>query len=444
MLKAFKKAALKVHPDKGGLLEHCQQLTTAKQAWDNARKGKKPGRPKNTERSKTQTSAAAPGITDEGFDAERSGGKLVHSWGVLLTYNRVADLAQWTRFVEHVRRNQKAWKVKYWCATLETTKAGKLHFHLFLQFLTLPKKSSKNFAFEGLTPRADCNDLLGDGWNKKRMQESLDRAFFYVWAAKKGTVRNAEGSWCVEGNYFPSWTNARCTYAVKGRWPEALWKAHKLTNEVYEEYLFACKDGVVYRKRNLDAVREREETTAQQAELEARVKRIRGNPQIFWPFPVVPDAEAWLQTFADDQLRYPVLVVLGKSHTGKTEWAQTLFQQPLVLKVGTLEHFPDGMRAFRRGFHDGVVLDDLRDLRFLVNHQDKLQGKYNAAVEFGSTPGGQCAFFRDLFAVPVVATANYSTEHLDLLQTDDWLGNSRNRVVVNFPPWEERPADQDA
>ena len=129
VLKAFKKAALKVHPDKGGLLEHCQQLTTAKQAWDNARKGKKPGRPKNTERSKTQTSAAAPGITDEGSDAERSGGKLVHSWGVLLTYNRVADLAQWTRFVEHVRRNQKAWKVKYWCATLETTKAGKLHFH---------------------------------------------------------------------------------------------------------------------------------------------------------------------------------------------------------------------------------------------------------------------------------------------------------------------------
>ena len=292
----------------------------------------------------------------------------------MLTFNGVQDVAQWHRFVEHVRASKRTWKVKYWSATLETTKAGKLHFHLFLQFLTLPDKSSKVFCFEGLTPRADCSDLLGDGWNKKRMQESLDRAFFYVWANKQGTVCNADGSLCTAGNYAPSWTDTTCTYAVKGKWPENLWKAGKLSNDVYEEYLFACKDGVVYRKRNLDAVKEREQHTAAQAELEARVKRIRTNPQIFRSFPLVPEAQAWLQVFATDKLRYPVMVVLGKSQTGKTEWAQSLFRQPLVLKVGTLEHFPDSMRSFTRNFHDGVVLDDLRDLRFLVNHQDKLQG----------------------------------------------------------------------
>ena len=89
------------------------------------------------------------------------------------------------------------------------------------------------------------------------------------------------------------------------------------------------------------------------------------------------------------------------------------------------------MRKFRRGEHDGILLDDLRDMRWLVSHQDKLQGKYNAAVEFASTPCGQCAYEKDLFAVPLVITANLSTLNRELLETDDWLGNHRNRVVVD-------------
>ena len=148
----------------------------------------------------------------------------------------------------------------------------------------------------------------------------------------------------------------------------------------------------------------------------------------------MPAALQWLKCFEIDLLRYPILVVLGKSRTGKTEWAQTLFKKPLVLKVGTLTHFPEGMRSFKRGYHDAVILDDLRDMDFLVQHQDKVQGKYNSEVEFGSTPGGQCAYFRDLFAIPVVATANYSTRNINLLEEDDFLSNQENRILVHFPP----------
>ena len=135
-----------------------------------------------------------------------------------------------------------------------------------------------------------------------------------------------------------------------------------------------------------------------------------------------------------DMVRYPVLVVLGRSHTGKTEWAQSLFQNPLVVKVGKLEHFPESMRAFDKEKHDGLVLDDLRDLQFLVDHQDKIQGKYNALVEFASTPGGELAYWKDLFAVPVVATCNYTTKNLGFLDTDDFLANPENRSLVHFPP----------
>ena len=132
-------------------------------------------------------------------------------------------------------------------------------------------------------------------------------------------------------------------------------------------------------------------------------------------------------------LRYPLLLVLGPSHTGKTEWAKSLFCKPLELKIGTLEHFPEKMREFDRNFHDGLVLDDVRDLKFLSNHQDKLQGKYDSRVEFASTPGGTCAYKKYLYAVPTVVTFNNSTANLQYLVLHDWLKLEKNRVLVDFP-----------
>ena len=123
-------------------------------------------------------------------------------------------------------------------------------------------------------------------------------------------------------------------------------------------------------------------------------------------------------------------VVHAPSYCGKTEWANSLFQRPLELKVGTLQHFPEAMRRFDRDNFDGLVLDDVRDLTFLSEHQEKLQGKVDKAVEFASTPGGKCAYEKWLWRVPVVFTANYTTRNRELLQSNDFLGNQDNRVVV--------------
>ena len=189
---------------------------------------------------------------------------------------------------------------------------------------------------------------------------------------------------------------------------------------------------MVARKRNLDACREKEEQDAARGELEARAKRIRSMPTLFKDFPEIPAATAWKARFSEDALRYPILVVLGPSRSGKTEWAKTLFENPLELKVGALTHFPEGMRAFNRKRHDAIVLDDVRDLAFVANHQEKLQGKYDSLVEFASTQGGTCAYTKDLFAIPVVVTINFSTLNLSFLESHDWLGNSENRVVVTL------------
>ena len=192
---------------------------------------------------------------------------------------------------------------------------------------------------------------------------------------KKGTALDASGRPCRAGNYEPAWTEGRATYQVKGLWVDTLWKQYKITHEVYEEYNFKSRDGVLSRKRNLDAVIEKESMDVERNDLQRTIKRIRSNPAVYQPFPTVPAAEAWKEVFNNDRLRYPLLVVLGSSGKGKTEWACSLFRNPLKLLVGSLKFFPEGMRRSGRAVNDGLVLDDVRDLLFLSDHQEQLQGK---------------------------------------------------------------------
>lgn len=421
LLKAYRKVLLKAHPDKGGKKEDVQKLQAAKEAWDKARKAGKPGRPQQS----------ADGGTDVLVLRRKRKEYRVQTSVVLLTYQGFADLQQWHRFVEVVRVSLKKWTVQRWGATLEACETEGLHTHLFLQFRQQVDRTARSFAFEGLVPNVRVGDYLGEGFNGKRQQQSVNRGFFYVFADKVGTQREADGTPCFEGNHVPVWVKAKkgqSRYPVLGKWCENLWKARKLDHDTYEEYLYLTRDGVLSRKRNLDEVKGWEERREERTERETVTKRVRA--ALFKPFEKVPAAEAWLALFHEELDRYPFLVVLARSRAGKTEWAKSLFKQPLVLQVGTLEHFPDGMRKFRRKFHDGIVLDDLRDFSFCERHQEKLQGKVDTEVEFASTPSGQYTFSKWLWRVPVVITANYTTKNRELLETSDFLANENNRVLV--------------
>jgi hypothetical protein len=440
--RAYRQVARKTHPDKGGSTKDAQQLNNAKDVWEKARsEGQFRGRPSSS--APPQPPPPKPARQSDLADPEQlkkknaRKEKRIHTPAVMMTYSGIRDYKQWRRFVAFVSGRLRTWGVKHWCATLEKSKAGNLHIHLYLQFHRKVDKTTRAFVFENIAPNASSNDYRGEGLCRRRVQESMDRGFFYVWADKIGTQRDPSGKPCAEGNYMPVWTTCSFTFPVLGKWAFNLWKDHKLTHDVYNDYLFHCRDAVISRKRNLDAVRAHEEEKAENKEIVARVKRIRSNPRLFKKFPEVPAATTWLQQFQNEDSRYSILVVSGPSRSGKTEWAKSLFQNPLELKVGTLVNFPDRMRSLNRDVHDGVILDDIRDLEFIVHHQEKLQGKYDYQVEFASTQGGQCAFSKDLFAMPIVATINNSTKNLHLLRTDDWLGHPENRVIVTFtgPAW---------
>ena len=440
---AYRKLSRKTHPDRGGQVQHQTDLNNAHDAWEDAKKSKAQHGGSGRRSGGASAGVDAVGTVRAQRDAERKCFRF-DGLGVLLTYQKFADTGAWEPFLNMVRSSLSKWKVRYWGATMETNADGGYHFHLMLQFFRAQNRHVRQFVFQEVCPNGESNDLLGEGWCKKKLQESLNRGFFYVFANKEGTVRNASGELLVAGNYEPAWTDARCKYTVKGQWLDSLFKAHKLSFETYDDYVHLARDGVPYRKRNLDACLERAKEKKQRQEMQERIQRIQSNPEVYQPFKAVPEAQAWLELFKKDALRYPLLVVHAPSYCGKTEWALSLFKRPLELRVGASPHFPEKMRDFDKAKYDGIVIDDVRDLTFVSENQEKLQGKYNSLVEFASTAGGTCAYLRDLFQVPVVVTVNNDTRNLHFLGegNHDFLSKKANVHYLHFTgkPGEAPPA----
>ena len=213
---AYQKVSRRVHPDRGGNTEDQAALNNAHDAWEAAKRARKP-RGKH-EREQKPEGAPAPLVRWRLVGKQTVASFRFQSVGVLLTYQKFPDSTCWTRFVNFVQAQLAGWKARFWCATLETNQDGTHHLHLMLQFFRAQKRNTETFAFEGVRPNGRPNDLLGEGWGGRRLQSSLDRGFFYAWAEKEGTVRLGDGDLCVAGNYEPAWTSAKVTYALSARW----------------------------------------------------------------------------------------------------------------------------------------------------------------------------------------------------------------------------------
>ena len=296
---AYKKVSLKAHPDQGGEAKHQAALNATRDTWEDALRASKGHGGKRTTNKNTGTTSIV--LLPVHVERRVSPGFRFQSEGVLLTYQKFPDTGCWQTFLDYVMARLIVWKVKFWCATMETNDDGTYHLHLMLQFHRAQDRQAQTFAFSGVRPNARANDLLGEGFCKKKMQQSLDRGFFYVWANKVGTVHGADGKIFVAGNYEPAWTKARCTYTVGGSFLDKLWKAYKLSEQVYEDYVYLARDGVLYRKRNLDECREKARELKIERDVAERVKRIRSNPGIYQPFAAVHEAQEWLLLFLKDQ-----------------------------------------------------------------------------------------------------------------------------------------------
>jgi hypothetical protein len=109
---AFRKVVKQAHPDKSGSTDDAQKLQAARDYW-----------------TKTRCASVGPKLKEhvqQGLLANGQGSKKqpyrIQSTAVMLTYQSVTGLPQWSRFSKFVEDNVKFWLVCYWCAALETCK----------------------------------------------------------------------------------------------------------------------------------------------------------------------------------------------------------------------------------------------------------------------------------------------------------------------------------
>ena len=207
---AYKKLSRRCHPDRrGGSNEHQKALNLAHESWQEAKQAAEDSKKKRNQRKDStpaDTVLLPPPRQNRLLKEFR-----FRSAAVLLTYQEFFEPDVWKRFLKFVRSQFFQWKVQYWCATLKTNSDDTFHLHLALQFYSAADRTAQAFTFEDVTPNARANDLLGEGWCGKRWQESVDRAFFYVWANKVGTVVDLNDGPCVEGDRKLAWTSASNT-----------------------------------------------------------------------------------------------------------------------------------------------------------------------------------------------------------------------------------------
>ena len=128
--------------------------------------------------------------------------------------------------------------------------------------------------------------------------------------------------------------------------------------------------GYADRKRNLEAVRAREREAwvdRRLVEVERDLCKLRG------PFREFDAVREWENSFLTVNFRWKLLVLVADSASGKSSLAEALFSRPLVLTVEEAEHLD--LRSFECDGHDGLVLDDLRNLQFLHANQESCKGR---------------------------------------------------------------------
>ena len=176
-----------------------------------------------------------------------------------------------------------------------------------------------------------------------------------------------------------------------------------------------------------------ESTFAFEAERAAARKLIAAKALPFKP--LHPAVERWLMQYEEVGERYKMLVLHGPSCTGKSRLARSLFgdSRTLVVDVQHAAH-PD-MRAYRRGFHRAVLLDEMASVEFIVQNKKLLQAHVDGAI-LGQSATQLYTYEVFLWRTPIMVTTN-NWERTKLNEADrNWIDENCIAVHIAEPVYE--------
>ncbi|CAK0881684.1 unnamed protein product [Prorocentrum cordatum] len=374
---------------------------------------KKPLEREDKQKLEDAVSAYLASAGDDASGSSASGFRM-RGRSFLLTYNHLftdkafPDCAPpaasnedlWALWRDWKKRKKKELRVEQSTSTLEESldseDAGRVHF---LWKITINKAIDNAtlvvFAFHGVVPDVRPTVALTGqtptGTLKTprgaSLAEASNRAHFYGWAPKKGTLFRGTGR--------PPWKK----YRVQGKWLDDLWTDEKLDNDNYEALALRVRVGFAERKRNVEAVRAAEKDAwidDQVALVDSALDKIRA------PFREFPAVRA------------------------------SLFSKPLVLTVEEAEHLD--LHSFQCDQHDGFVLDGCNSWAQLLRWRAVLHAR-NTKSRGGQSATNVHAYPQNLYGVAVVATVDWDAPNSYLVDENSpwrsrWL--CKNAIFVRL------------
>ena len=295
-----------------------------------------------------------------------------------------------------------------------------VYFHLKTKFRRRGRDALEQLAFENIRPHVTPNTASGAAY-----KGAVEYGHFYVFVDKIGSVV----SWA---DYKP-WED----YAVQGWWLDNLLKAGKLSRHTY--LLLAAKVTIGFQKRLADArAAERfEQAVSVQAHVRREAARLDGNLSRTKDF---PEVEKFVSMFDTESFyhRRPILAIIGGTNLGKR-----LLGRKVLLRVAErlgLEEFlevtVENMETidvvdFDLRIHGGVLLDGIGDALTLKQNREALQGRPKVCKGAKSATNVY-AYEYTFCRRGIVATFDLSAHNLDAFDTDHWLSNELNVIVLKL------------
>ena len=155
----------------------------------------------------------------------------------------------------------------------------------------------------------------------------------------------------------------------------------------------------------------------------------------FHTYPLLDDFQAAHRRRAR---RRPILVIIGATNYGKSELGAearlklgkqhglSAYEEVTVEDDSTID-----LSSFDLRTHAGVLLDGVADAMILKKNREALQGR-TKVCKGGKSATMMYAYPYTLCGRGVVATFDLSAANLDMFDTDHWLSNPKNCLVLRL------------
>ena len=275
------------------------------------------------------------------------------------------------------------------------------------------------WTFRRTRPRVDANTEARSPW---QWLKAAQHGHFYVSVMKLGTL-------FADTNY-PPWGGL---WAPDAAWVTSLWRLHKLDHDQFLALSAKLREGHDKRKACAESVIADERSAACVAE---RAKARRALHEMARPFKALTaEIAQWKAQYEVVEERYRMLVLHGPSRTGKSRLARSLFGEDTTLVVDVQHAKHPDLRAFQRGKHQAVLLDEVSSPRFIVENKKLLQAHLDGAI-LGQSATQLYTYEVFLWRIPIMLTTN-NWDYSAFSDADkDWLETNCVAAHIDTPVWE--------